>query len=272
MGVIDNSERQAEVLLVPATSSHVLSLIKVHTASFKSDQFSNLMLLGRDDNAHQRLIAKSIDSWMSDSASQIIVAIDANREVIGWSCWVLKGEDDNNVDPSDSTSMPKSEAHQDLNINKIQFSNDGEKSPNANDPTSSGGQPEIDLSKENAVPTTPARVLGRLMRQDVIQWEGKYLKGGKVMVLQALATDPPWQRRGVGSKLIQWGIERADVDGLPCWAHASPTSYRLYERAGFQEFGKTDYNLDEWAPGGKGGNRGWGRYTFRYMLRPGITR
>ncbi|KAK2062008.1 hypothetical protein LY76DRAFT_589863 [Colletotrichum caudatum] len=100
-------------------------------------------------------------------------------------------------------------------------------------------------------------------------WEGRHLCGKKCVVLQALATDPRDQRRGVATELVRHGLEEVvDPQGLPCWVHASPASRNVYVKAGFEEAGRSDYDLDEWAPGGKGGNRGWGRYTFRYMLRP----
>jgi len=67
---------------------------------------------------------------------------------------------------------------------------------------------------------------------------------------------------------VRRAVDRADELGIPCWTQASPASHTLYARLGFQEVGKNDYDLDEWAPGGKGSNRGWGRYTFRYMVRP----
>lgn len=39
----------------------------------------------------------------------------------------------------------------------------------------------------------------------------------------------------------------------------------VYTRAGFEEVGRGEYDLDEWAPEGNKG--GWGVYTFRYMVR-----
>lgn len=101
-----------------------------------------------------------------------------------------------------------------------------------------------------------------------MRWEAAHLGGTRAyLVLQALATEPAYQGRGIGSRLVQWGVERAEAQGLACWAHASPAGHSLYARAGFEELGRSDYDLAAWAPGGRAGGRGWGVYTFRYMLR-----
>jgi hypothetical protein len=62
MGDQENDNRkEAGIFLVHVTSNDVPALVKVHTAAFKSDQFSNLMLLNRDENAHQTLMHRSIE-------------------------------------------------------------------------------------------------------------------------------------------------------------------------------------------------------------------
>ncbi len=73
------------------------------------------------------------------------------------------------------------------------------------------------------------------MRKDVVRWEEEQMKGGRYMVLQAIATHPRWQGRGVGHRLAQWGVDKADARGLSCWTHASPAGHGLYTRAGFRE-------------------------------------
>ncbi|KAL0935130.1 GNAT family [Colletotrichum truncatum] len=204
------------------------------------------MLLNRNENAHQELMRKSIQSWISDPDARLLKATDANDQVIGWSCWITK-----EAQQSETTT--------------------GTESKPENETVREGAAPE-ELSKRKAEPPQdPARALGGLMFKDRVAWEEKYLKGKRYAVLQGLATDPLYQRRGIGTKLVQQGLEEIDAEGLPCWIHASPSSYKLYEKAGFQEVGRNDYDLDEWAPGGKNGNRGWGRYTFRHMLRPART-
>ena len=58
---------------------------------------------------------------------------------------------------------------------------------------------------------------------------------------------------------------------MSCWVHASEAGYKPFEKAGFEEVGRLDLDLDEYAlvPREEGEeNAKWGSYTFRYMLRP----
>ncbi|MHB1132360.1 MAG: GNAT family N-acetyltransferase [Chloroflexota bacterium] len=53
--------------------------------------------------------------------------------------------------------------------------------------------------------------------------------------LAALGVDPARQRQGVGSRLLQPVLARADADGFPCYLEATITeNVRFYERHGFQ--------------------------------------
>lgn len=58
----------------------------------------------------------------------------------------------------------------------------------------------------------------------------------------------------------------ADVERLPCWVHASPVGHHLYAKAGFQELGRSEYDLERFDDG----NGSWGQYIFRYMQRPAV--
>ncbi|KAJ0161805.1 hypothetical protein CTA2_5579 [Colletotrichum tanaceti] len=260
---------QTAVSIVSATPDDMAELVKLHTAAFRSDLFSNLMLLNRPADTHQLLMLKSIDHWFGDVNTHLIKAVAADGQMVGWACWALKGVDGyqaGNSDRGDTSPAANPEA-----------TNPNQEGPVTEDPsemaaavrgkrpeTSSGGR----VLSGQSMTQDPARRLGGLMREETVRREHEYLDGKKYVALQALATDPSRRGCGIGSRLIQWVVDKADVNGLPCWAHASPAGNSLYARAGFQQLDKTDFNLAEWAPGGREGNRGWGTYTFRYMLRP----
>lgn len=53
--------------------------------------------------------------------------------------------------------------------------------------------------------------------------------------LDGLAVDPLHQRRGIGLKLMEWGMERSKEEGIPVTLIASPAGLRLYEKLGFKE-------------------------------------
>ena len=53
--------------------------------------------------------------------------------------------------------------------------------------------------------------------------------------LQVLGTEPAEQGKGVGSKLIEYGIARATAAGKPCYLESSnPKNVPFYERHGFK--------------------------------------
>lgn len=67
--------------------------------------------------------------------------------------------------------------------------------------------------------------------------------------------------------LLQWGIERANRDGLSVYLHAEPLGYPLYKRLGFVDIeGHTiQIPLEEY--GGKGD------WTIKTMIRePDVLR
>jgi predicted N-acetyltransferase YhbS len=230
-----------DVSLLQATTDDIPDLIQVHTAAFKTDQFSRFMLRGREENAHQALMQKSIESWFADPTSKLVKAVLSDKTVVGWACWLAKGKDD----PSEASSKPKS-----LDVpNTVSLS--------------SVDQP---VQQQHEKPRTAAQLIGRQMRSDSMRWEEDSMKGRRYLALQALATSPSFQCQGIGSKLIQCGIDMADAERLPCWAHASPVGHHLYAKAGFQELGRSEYDLEEFDDG----NESWGQYIFRYMQRPAV--
>jgi ribosomal protein S18 acetylase RimI-like enzyme len=52
--------------------------------------------------------------------------------------------------------------------------------------------------------------------------------------LAFLATDPDFQRRGIGRRLMEHVLSRADADGTRVWLETSdPVNVPLYEKFGF---------------------------------------
>ena len=53
--------------------------------------------------------------------------------------------------------------------------------------------------------------------------------------LDGLAVDPSYQRRGIGRKLMEWGLERSKEEDVPITLTGTPAGLRLYEKIGFKE-------------------------------------
>ncbi|KUJ09295.1 uncharacterized protein LY89DRAFT_283071 [Mollisia scopiformis] len=78
---------------------------------------------------------------------------------------------------------------------------------------------------------------------------------GRWWELQGLVTDEEWQRRGLGTRLVRWGMERveedvrrrnAEGDGERvegCHLVASPEGARTYEKAGFVKVGEKEMHV-----------------------------
>jgi len=45
----------------------------------------------------------------------------------------------------------------------------------------------------------------------------KGLEGKKHALMALLAIKPEYQRIGLGTKLLQWGLRKCDEEGLDCW-------------------------------------------------------
>ena len=62
-----------------------------------------------------------------------------------------------------------------------------------------------------------------------------------------LATTPHYQGRGCGSRLVQWGLEHSNRDGIECFLEASAQGVSLYRKLGFVEVDnvKTELTLPD---------------------------
>jgi ribosomal protein S18 acetylase RimI-like enzyme len=49
-----------------------------------------------------------------------------------------------------------------------------------------------------------------------------------------IGVHPSEKGRGLGSKLLRWGLERADAEGVEVFLSASPEGRPMYEKYGFR--------------------------------------
>lgn len=59
--------------------------------------------------------------------------------------------------------------------------------------------------------------------------------------LELLAIRPSYQRQGVGSDLLTWGMEQAAHHNMPVVVAATFHGEHLYRKHGFQECGRIDF-------------------------------
>ncbi|KAF2221101.1 hypothetical protein BDZ85DRAFT_185851, partial [Elsinoe ampelina] len=62
----------------------------------------------------------------------------------------------------------------------------------------------------------------------------KYLNGKAHVLLNILATDPEYHRRGIGGMHLRWGLAEADKLNVVAYLEGSDDGVPLYQRYGFE--------------------------------------
>lgn len=65
-------------------------------------------------------------------------------------------------------------------------------------------------------------------------------RGGLLTVgldLQVLATHPGHEGRGCAGRLIRWGMEKAEEEGVECYVEAQDTSKPIFVKYGWEDKG-----------------------------------
>ena len=61
--------------------------------------------------------------------------------------------------------------------------------------------------------------------------------------LRKVAVLPAYQRRGFATKLMNWGVDYADHEGLWGWIHARPAGLKMYERCGWRPVVVSEFDI-----------------------------
>lgn len=82
----------------------------------------------------------------------------------------------------------------------------------------------------------------RSLNQRNLQRFNEALKGGYAeekegWYLLMIGVSPKHQRHGIGTSLIDWGLQRAQKECVICMLESSEAIQGLYERKGFQKVG-----------------------------------
>lgn len=83
-------------------------------------------------------------------------------------------------------------------------------------------------------------------------------------VWNSLYVLPAYQRQGIGSMLIRYGLENLPLDELPIWLCTQMRGRNLYLKFGWEDVDCIDVDLGELA----GPNNGYGMHRSPCMVRP----
>jgi GNAT superfamily N-acetyltransferase len=61
--------------------------------------------------------------------------------------------------------------------------------------------------------------------------------------LRRMIVHPDYQRRGIGQKLVEWGVKLADQEKIVGWLWARPAGFKLYERNGWKVVDAVPFNV-----------------------------
>lgn len=86
----------------------------------------------------------------------------------------------------------------------------------------------------------------------------KHLQEGDI-TLDMLAVSPGHQGKGIGSRILKWGIEKADSVQIRIYLEATPEGYPLYCKRGFKVIEEISIDYAYWG--------GTGKQIFHLMIR-----
>ncbi|KAI4834455.1 acyl-CoA N-acyltransferase [Aureobasidium sp. EXF-8845] len=92
----------------------------------------------------------------------------------------------------------------------------------------------------------------------------KYIGGQPYLYLRILAIDPAYQRRGVGSLLLDEGVAIADRCGIQTYLEATKVGRPLYAKYGYEDRDFMDFDVVKYAPTAKDDPP----HEFMVMIRP----
>jgi len=228
-------------IILPAVRADIPELVRVHVDALHADLLTILQFPSPEK--FTRAMIKLLDENFDAPQLLIMKALDAEtKEITAMAIWQLKGYDPKElgVDHSNFGAASKLFRPQDL----------------------SAGVLLANVQQE------PQSAIGQYIQSQFTAFLDSWTKGTKYIYLALLMTDPRFQRRGIGTAMLNWGHERADRDDVPAILIASPVGHPLYQSVGWKDVSMPlQVDLKDWVQYAEKGDMGWGTYRFYYMLR-----
>ncbi|GKT63850.1 GNAT family acetyltransferase [Colletotrichum tofieldiae] len=233
-----------DVTLRAATHDDVPILASIADAAFQTDTHTQLKAAFHGADNFAEGMKQALGAWVDHPKVDVVVAEDSERgRLVGWAGWVRRGFAGDTDLPLDGPSEePTAETHL--------------------------------AGKEKRT----IKDLEDLTNASMGYWVQRFMpEGSRCRFLCSYVVHPEFQSRGVGSRLMKWGTDKADAEpGVYCWVQSSMGGKTAFERQGFREIGRLEAALDDFAEGKMPGEENehitgskdtWGTYAWVYMRR-----
>ncbi|KAL0936782.1 GNAT family [Colletotrichum truncatum] len=243
MASTSTAPARADVTLRVATLQDVDALAAIADAAFQTDSHTQLKAVFNGAASFKDGMREGLKSWLASPKVDLIVAESCGNPV-GWVGWARRGfAGDTDLPLSGPAEEPKAvTAH------------------------------EADPLKPNTV-----KDLEQLTNASMQYWVCRLMpEGCRCRIVVSCVVHPDHQGRGIGSRLIRWGTDKVDQEGIFCWVQSSMSAVAAYQKYGFREVGRLEANLDVYAEGKEpgeefekitGSRETWGNYEWVYMRR-----
>lgn len=244
--------------IIPATYDDIPVLARIAGESFQTDRHTQLKALGKEPYHLENVFSGFLPNCIDSERSVLVKAVDAHGEIVGFCAWGFRGLGRDEVPLFEEKQRTVKERE----ILREQSSVDHK---GVDETEVKKASPDLAEEAED----DPIKRLEALTNANMEEWMQKLMpEGTRCMYIISLIVASKYQRQGVGSALLRWGTEFADEKRLFIWVHSSEGGLALYLKAGFQQIGSLEVDLDEYAscpPPVEVGGEKWGHYIFTYM-------
>ncbi|KAE8396029.1 acyl-CoA N-acyltransferase [Aspergillus alliaceus] len=188
------------ISLLPALPEDAPILSRVHSDAFPNNTLFDLMFGLPTEENMKRFTSYLSELIASDKTGLFVKAVDnSTNQIVGWSWWNFY------LDPESHLAGAKA------------------------------------FAKEHSSPPESAINPETFMEyfQAVISRREKWVGGKPAAYLQVLVVIPEYQGKGIGTKLMERGLEKAATHNLPIWLESSEDGYALYKKLGFKDLNDT---------------------------------
>ncbi|KAF9456005.1 acyl-CoA N-acyltransferase [Collybia nuda] len=231
------------ITISPALPSEIPRLASIFTAAFATDAHTQLKAVAHPSHNQERGMTEGLEYWISSAKKCVVIKATIDHDIVGWTTWGWHGFDLGLPEEWKATYVQDTPPNASVVIGE-------EKNAHSTDSQPAG-----------------IKRLKEITNADMEAWENRFMpnQSTECMILAAIAVHPDWQGKGVGSRLINWGLTKAHKRGVFTWVSSSDGGWGAFEKAGFEYVGELRLDLDEFSDGIKREDgRPWGEYVWRY--------